>query len=49
MGNGEKDRLGDKLKDLEKAREDQYFAEREKKLLDKLRRAPADGEDKSSD
>jgi hypothetical protein len=32
-----KDRLGDKLKDLEKAREEQYFARREKELIEKLK------------
>jgi hypothetical protein len=32
-----KDRLGDKLRDAEKAREEQYFAEREKELLKKLK------------
>jgi len=34
----EKDRLGDKLRELEKAREDQYAAERDRELLEKLRR-----------
>jgi hypothetical protein len=33
----EKDRYGDKLRDAEKAREDKYFAERDRALLDKLR------------
>ncbi len=32
-----KDRLGNKLHDLEKAREDQYAAERDRELLEKLR------------
>jgi hypothetical protein len=32
----EKDRLGDKLRDKEKAEEDRYFAEREKAALRKL-------------
>ena len=32
----EKDRLGDKLRDVEKAREDQFFAKRDKELLAKL-------------
>jgi hypothetical protein len=32
-----KDRLGDKLRDAEKAREDQYFAKRDKELLEKLK------------
>ena len=33
----EKDRLGNKLRDVEKAREDTYFAERERTLLQKLK------------
>lgn len=33
----QKDRLGDKLRDAEKAREDQFFADLDKKLLAKLR------------
>jgi len=33
----QKDRLGDKLRDAEKAREDQFFADLDKKLLEKLR------------
>lgn len=37
MGNDHKDRLGDKLRDLEHAREDKYFADREKELLAKMR------------
>jgi hypothetical protein len=37
----EKDRLGDKLRDLEHARENQYFADRDKELLAKLRDEPA--------
>jgi hypothetical protein len=36
----EKDRFGDKLRDVEKGREDQYFAERDRELL---RRAKAEG------
>jgi len=34
----EKDRFGDKLRDVERAREDQYFAERDRALVDKMRR-----------
>jgi uncharacterized protein len=34
----EKDRLGDKLHDAEKAREDQYFARRDQELIEKIRR-----------
>lgn len=37
MSNGEKDRLGDKLRDAEKAREDTFFAERDRELLQKLK------------
>jgi hypothetical protein len=33
----EKDRLGEKLHDAEKAREDQFFAKRDKELIEKLR------------
>lgn len=38
MAADEKDRLGDKLRDAERAREDQYFAERDRQLLERLRR-----------
>jgi hypothetical protein len=38
---GEKDRWGDKVRDNERAREDKFFAEREKALLDKLRQDSA--------
>ena len=37
MSNSEKDRLGEKLHQKEKAEEDRYFAERDKELLEKLR------------
>lgn len=37
----EKDRLGDKLRDAERAREDQYFAERDRQLIDRLRQSNA--------
>lgn len=33
----EKDRYGDKLHDAERAREDKYFGERDRELLNKLR------------
>ncbi len=39
MSTSEKDRLGDKLRDVERGREDQYFAERDRKLVEQLRRA----------
>jgi predicted Zn-ribbon and HTH transcriptional regulator len=35
----DKDRFGEKLKEAERAREDQFFAERDRKLLAKLRHA----------
>lgn len=34
----EKDRFGDKLREAERAREDQYFANRDRELIDKLKR-----------
>lgn len=34
-----KDRLGDKLRDAERGKEDQYFAERDRKLIEQMRRA----------
>lgn len=33
----EKDRFGDKLRELEKGREDQFFAERDRSLIKKLK------------
>lgn len=39
----EKDRFGDKLRDAEKAREDKFFADRDRELLEKLRRETALG------
>ncbi len=41
MAMEEKDRLGSKLRDAEKAREDQYFAERDRQLIDRLRESKA--------
>lgn len=38
----EKDRLGQKLHDLEKAREDQYAAARDRELIEKLRQKRAE-------
>lgn len=32
-----KDRLGDKLRDLEHAREDQFFAKRDRELIEQMR------------
>jgi ribosomal protein L37AE/L43A len=37
MADSEKDRLGEKLRDKEKAEENRYFAERDKALLEKLK------------
>ncbi len=37
MGNDQKDRFGDKLRDLEHAREDKFFADRDRELLSRLR------------
>lgn len=37
MPDDEKDRFGEKLRDLEKGREDQFFAERDRELLRKLK------------
>jgi hypothetical protein len=34
----EKDRLGDKIRDVEKAREDQWAAQRDRELLENLRK-----------
>jgi rubrerythrin len=34
----EKDRLGEKLKDAERAQEDLYFADRDRQLIEKMRR-----------
>ena len=43
MSNSEKDSLGEKLHQKEKAEEDRYFAERDKALLEKLRGEKAAG------
>lgn len=37
MSDGEKDRLGDKMRQVEKAHEDKFFAERDRELLKKLK------------
>lgn len=39
MSDNEKDRMGEKLHQKEKAEEDRYFAERDRELLEKLRKA----------
>jgi len=41
----EKDRFGDKLRDAERAKEDQYFAERDRKLVEGLRAQEGAGRD----
>ncbi len=46
MGDDQKDRLGDKLRDLEKAREDDYFARRDREALEKMRKQKDEGEKK---
>ena len=38
MADDDKDRLGEKLRRKEKAEEDRFFAERDQKLLERLRR-----------
>lgn len=38
----EKDRFGDKIHDLEKAREDQWAAQRDRELMENLRRKQAE-------
>ena len=44
MSDVDKDRFGDTLRDAEKAREDQFFAERDRQLLQKLKGTPAGGD-----
>lgn len=39
MANEEKDRFGDKLREVEHAREDDYFARRDRELIKKMRDA----------
>jgi Transcription factor zinc-finger len=46
----EKDRFGDKVRDVEKAREDQWAAQRDRELLENLRKKKAmDAASESSD
>jgi len=45
MAMEEKDRLGNKLRDAERGREDQYFAERDRQLIDRLRQSKAEEKD----
>ena len=41
----EKDRFGDTMRLVEKAKEDIYFAERDREVLEKLRQATSKGRD----
>ena len=41
MSDDQKDRYGDKLRDAERGREEDYFAKRDRELLEKLRREAA--------
>jgi len=43
MGDDDKDRFGEKLRQKEKAEEDRFYAERDKEALEKLRRKRATG------
>ncbi len=45
MANENKDRLGDKLRDLERGREEDYFARRDRELLEKMKRKEAERPD----
>ena len=39
MADQERDRYGDKMKEVERAREDDYFARRDRELINKMRGA----------
>ena len=41
MAEQDRDRYGDKLKDVERGREDDYFARRDRELLKKMRESAA--------
>jgi len=43
----EKDRLGTKLREKEKAEEDRYFAQRDRELIDKLKQGKVSAEETS--
>jgi hypothetical protein len=47
MPDGEKDRFGDKLRDVEKGREDKFFADRDRELLQKLKAQSASQQEES--
>jgi hypothetical protein len=44
MSNGEKDKLGEKLHDVEAARENEWARKRDQELLEKMRQAKHDGD-----
>jgi hypothetical protein len=44
MSNGEKDKLGDKLHDVEAARENEWAHKRDQELIEKMRRAKTAGQ-----
>ncbi len=48
MGSDEKDRFGTKLRDAERAREDQYFAEQDRRLMEEFRKKQV-GEQKAGE
>jgi hypothetical protein len=48
MADDEKDRFGDKLRDAEKAKEDQFFAERDRALFQKLKAQSGGEPDKTA-
>jgi Zn-finger nucleic acid-binding protein len=45
MADATKDRLGDKLRDKERGQEDEYFARRDRELLEKLRASGGERDD----
>ncbi|MEA2626667.1 MAG: uncharacterized protein QOD06_2712 [Candidatus Binatota bacterium] len=45
MPNDEKDRFGEKLREKERAEEDRFFAQRDRDLLEKLRRSSSEQEE----
>ena len=47
MSDGEKDRFGDKLREVEKGREDKFFADRDRELFLKLKSPPGAQEEQS--
>lgn len=49
MGDEQKDRLGDKLRDVERGREDDYFKRRDRELLEKMRREEKEDDEEKED